>query len=374
MFQESGTPAIGPAQATTAGKRTMRGHLPKLIAGAGVVTLLLIGAGAGIYLALSHQRPMPSIAPEPQLSASSPTDISAALRTQLTILRPIIASSSSYAPPARMLAPWESTPADPSPRSVAATLTAPTLTNPPDGAQLTSLSTTLSWTNPPGTTQYHVQVIPWNNDGPGIDLIVGDPALVAKASYIIPAPVFGQGPYIMLPGATYTWKVQVSDVTTSIGPTDPSWSEWSVPRTFTTPKPDPLTIELLFPADDATVSTPIPTLRWTDTNVQIFYYEVQLSSDPFFGNGPQGAVAPVYWNLVHGGITNPLDSWTVPAAAALQPDTYYYWRVRQRVQATPQGREEAGMPWSYLAYFKYNKALISQIFNYTEHPSRQPLH
>ncbi|MCX6021345.1 MAG: hypothetical protein NTZ05_06385, partial [Chloroflexi bacterium] len=138
-------------------------------------------------------------------------------------------------------------------------LPSPLQTDPPDGAQLASLSATLSWRNPPGATQYHLQVTPWNNDGPGLDLIVGDPALVAHASYTIPAPLFGEGPYIMLPGATYTWHVQVSDARRSLGPNQPDWSYWSAIRTFTTPRPNASTIQIVTPSDGATITTATPT-------------------------------------------------------------------------------------------------------------------
>ncbi len=326
---------------------------PVLLLSAIVVGTVLVGGG--VYLTLSHRKPVSSVVipspqpPRPRVYAPTlaPTARTGTPSTQLMILQPIVASSSRYAPPARMLAVWETTPAiPPSPRTVAANLPSPIQTGPPDGTQLASLSAVLSWRNPGGTTQYHLQVIPWNNDGPGIDLIMGDPAQVAKASYTIPPPQFGQGPYIMLPGAIYSWKVRVSDARTSISPDDPSWSFWSATRTFTTPKPDASTIQLVSPSTWAMVTSTTPTLRWSDTNTQVFYYEIQLSSDPNFRTDRSEAVAPVYWNLVHGGMTTPLNSWTVPASAALQSGTTYYWRVRPRVQATVLGEQEVGVSWS----------------------------
>jgi len=232
-----------------------------------------------------------------------------------------------------------------------ATSSPPALLDPPDGEQLGNLFTTLRWENPSGTTQYHLQVSPWNNDGPGIDLIIGNGAEVAKASYTVQAPQFGSGNYVMLPGATYTWRVRASDMTTSIGTNDPAWGPWSATRTFITLKPDAATIHLISPVDGSEIDSKTPALLWSDSDAQNFYYEVQLSTDPFFGMGPDGAIASVYWNLVHGGATVPPNSWSVPSNAPLNTETYY-WRVRQRLQGTPKGDEEPGVPWGVIHDFR----------------------
>src|SRR5262249_40874322 len=89
---------------------------------------------------------------------------------------------------------------------------APTLTAPADNAALTGLGTSLTWQNPTGTVQFQVQVLPANNDGPAINLIIGDPAQVAAAKFDVLPPVFGQGPYIMLPGMSYTWRVRTTNL------------------------------------------------------------------------------------------------------------------------------------------------------------------
>ncbi len=217
--------------------------------------------------------------------------------------------------------------------------TAPTPSLPLNNAQLPGLSTNLSWNNPSGTTQVHVQVTPLNGDGPGIDLIYGS----AISSYNVPAPSFGVGPYVMLPGATYTWRVRTTRATTSIGSDDSSWGPFSDPRTFTTAAPNAGTIQELAPINGDATSDTTPTLQWKDANAAMFYYEIQLSSDPNFGEA--GAVAPVYWNLIHGGASTPPNSWTVPDSAALAAGTYY-WRARQRVQATPLGSAETGIAWT----------------------------
>lgn len=210
---------------------------------------------------------------------------------------------------------------------------------PSDGALLPGLSTQISWNNPAGVTQVQVQVTPLNGDGPQINLIIGS----AITSYDVPAPLFGTGPYVMLPGAGYTWRVRTTNATTSVGENDASWGPWSTPRTFTTAAPNSGTIQLLAPINGAASADTTPTVQWKDSNSAMFYYEVQVSSDPNFGES--GVVAPVYWNLIHGGQTTPANSWTVPDAFALKAGTYY-WRVRQRLQATPKGAGETGIAWS----------------------------
>ena len=219
------------------------------------------------------------------------------------------------------------------------TVNIPTPSLPLDGSQLPGLSTQLSWNNPPGVTQVQVQVTPLNGDGPAINLILGS----AVTTYEVPAPVFGTGPYVILPGASYTWRVRTTTSTTAVAETDPSWGPWSTPRTFTTALPNSGTIQLLGPINGESITDTTPTLQWKDANSAMFYYEVQLSADPNFG--ASGVVAAVYWNLLHAGQSTPPSSWTVPDAFKVTPGTYY-WRVRQRLQATPKGSAETGIAWS----------------------------
>ena len=124
---------------------------------------------------------------------------------------------------------------------------------------------------------------------------------------------------------------------------DSSWGPYSDPRTFTTAAPNAGTIQELAPINGDATSDTTPTLQWKDANAAMFYYEIQLSSDPNFGEA--GAVAPVYWNLIHAGASTPPSSWTVPDSAALAAGSYY-WRARQRVQATPLGSAETGIAWT----------------------------
>ncbi|MBI4497852.1 MAG: hypothetical protein HY689_08140 [Chloroflexi bacterium] len=218
------------------------------------------------------------------------------------------------------------------------------LTGPPDGIVF-GLGTTLSWTNPPNTAQYQIQVLPFNLDGPAIDLIIGRADLVQAAQFPVPAPVFGQGPYIMLPGMTYTWRVRTSPVTTPLGKDDAGWSAY-VSGSFRTAPPTSATIAPVSPAPTTSVASRTPTLQWANTNAAVFYYEVQLSADPEFKTDPALATASVYWNLVHGGEASPPNSWSVPGDFALEGGQTYSWRVRPRVQGdgTPVDWSES---WSF---------------------------
>jgi hypothetical protein len=191
------------------------------------------------------------------------------------------------------------------------------------GALLTTMGSLFAWTNPPGAFQNEIQVTPVNNDGPAIDLIVN-----AVQSYQIPAPQLGVGPYLLLPGMGYTWRVRATPSTTPVTEHDPSWGAWSEPLHFRTPPAGSSGITAVAPASGATVPPGAIALRWADTTPGVFYYEVQVSTDPQFRTGA-GAVAAVWWNLVHGGQASPHNSWATPP---LLPGTTYHWRVRPRIQ------------------------------------------
>ncbi len=102
-------------------------------------------------------------------------------------------------------------------------------------------STTLRWTTPPQATQVHLQVVPANNDGPGINMILN-----STESFTIPAPPTW---YVLLPGMTYSWRVRFSDSPTFAPEADPSWNAWSGPTTFRTAAPSSGGIRAVSPVD-----------------------------------------------------------------------------------------------------------------------------
>ena len=198
--------------------------------------------------------------------------------------------------------------------------TPPKTLDPADASVLSAMTTQLDWLNPAGTTQVHLQIIPANNDGPGVNLILEN-----STSFNVPAPPTWYG---LLPGMTYTWRVQATAKQTFAPENDPTWGPWSSGSTFRTPTRRATRVLIVSPEDGGTIlATSSQLLRWQNTDSDVFYYEIQVSTDPNFGE--QGAVAAVWANLIHGGVSNPTNSWqTLPLAEK----TTYYWRVRPRIQ------------------------------------------
>ncbi|MCX6020551.1 MAG: S8 family peptidase [Chloroflexi bacterium] len=209
------------------------------------------------------------------------------------------------------------------------------LDTPAEGAVLADLAPELRWRLPVGATQYQVQIIPANQDGPGLNLIRN-----AESALDVPAPVTGQGNYIMLPGMGYTWRVRSTALAQPMGENTPGWGPWQS-RSFRTPGPTSATITPVSPAPGALVADPRPSLTWANSNPAIYYYEVQLSKDRTFETHPMRGTAAIYWNLIHGGETTPLNTFTLPQGFALQPASAYFWRVRPRVQG-----DGAPVEWS----------------------------
>ena len=199
----------------------------------------------------------------------------------------------------------------------------PALTGPEDGALTEGFAAHLTWVKPDDAVLQQVQVIPAHNDGPGVNVVLG---AETTELYLPMAPEW----YGLLPGMSYVWRVRSSS-TMADPASNAGWSEWAV-RRFRTPSVDATSITQVSPIAGATVDTLTPTLVWTERAQGVFYYEVQLSRDPLFNTNPATAVAPVYWNLVHGGQTTPPNSYTVPANAPLAAGQVHHWRVRPRIQ------------------------------------------
>ena len=217
---------------------------------------------------------------------------------------------------------------------LAVTKPGPTLTQPPMN-DASSTGPLLQWTLPPRTTWFQVQVIPFNEDGPGINLVIGDRAQVRAAQYQVLGPNFGSADpsYVLLPDMTYLWRVRTTTVTTN--PIEDDWSAWAV-SSFKTPQASSSTITPVSPQSYGEVSTLTPTLTWANSNTAVFYYEVQVSRDYEFGSN-----AFLYSDYVYGGAGTPANSYVIPEAFPLEADTIYYWRVRPRIQG-----DGAPLPWS----------------------------
>ncbi|GEM_PF-5671272 len=213
----------------------------------------------------------------------------------------------------------------------------PTLLNPANGITLGGLAAALKFDPSEMTKQYQIQIVPFNDDGPGVNLIIGDSQQVKAAEFNVAAPQMGEGPYVMLPDLSYTWKVRRTSADKPVGENDPVWSDWSEERKFHTAAASsdgitPVRVGevRVQQGSDIRVNQINPAIQWADANPNIFYYEVQLSKDPKFG--AEGPLASVYHNLVHGGIREPYRSWSVPSNYPLEAGNEYFWRVRPRIQ------------------------------------------
>ena len=249
------------------------------------------------------------------------------LAAPLAVLLAVIIAltGSTPAPASARYAP----PSVPPPNTLAALTSPPTLQSPANGATLGSLAINLAWTLPAGATQEQVQVIPANNDGPGVNLIQN-----ASGQLAVPPPPTW---YVVLPGMGYPWRVRATDTAEFAGESDPAWGPWSEVRSFRTPNTSSDGMLPVSPADKAPLFAAGPvTVQWSHPSPSIFYFEIQVSGDQRFDTNPATATSFVWWNLIHGGVTTPPNAWTTPP---VEPNLPYYWRVRPRVQGdgTPVG-------------------------------------
>ena len=198
---------------------------------------------------------------------------------------------------------------------------------PPAGTLLSDLGTTVQWNLAIGTTQYQIQVIPANNDGPAINLIRD-----VDRTYTVTPPLFGAGPYVMLPGMTYSWRIRTTTAVTSIDENSTQWGAWSAAFSFRTRSASSSTLSAVAPASGVTVASLLPVLQWANSDPGVFYYEVQLSKDQTFDASPATGTAMVYWVLLHGAISTPPNAYAVPPTFPLESRTQYFWRVRPRIQ------------------------------------------
>lgn len=191
---------------------------------------------------------------------------------------------------------------------------------------LPDMYTTLRWTNPPGTTQIQLQVMPFEGDGPGVDVIVG-----AVETFTLPPPPSWYG---LLPDMGYTWRVRSSAASNAAAPSDPSWGAWAG-AAFRTPKIGN-DARPLNPADGGTAPSTFD-LQWA-ADSRVFYFEFQASTDPSFNTDPSTATAAVSWLLIHGGasaLRNSVHAINLPTGST------QYWRIRPRIQG-----DGNVLPWS----------------------------
>ena len=195
-------------------------------------------------------------------------------------------------------------------------------------------------------TQFQWKLTPFNNDGPGINTYRGD-----KENFIADKPVYEgfegpkmsadgpKGHTLILPEMNYMGSWRNSKEPKALDPNkDAGWCPWrsnyldtkNIGITSASISPSKLGGIVYSEGAPMRVNTRTPLIQWSDTDQRIFYYEVQLSKDPKFGQ--ERAVAPVFHNLVHGGLKPPYRSWQVPKDFPLEAGQTYHLRLRPRVQ------------------------------------------
>ena len=181
-------------------------------------------------------------------------------------------------------------------------------------------------------------------DGPAVGLVIGSPAVIdqfRRGEYKIEAPDITTGKsFILLKDQLVTASVWGSDAQGMPTWESTEWTEHNAWPELKVPSNEakvvfrtPPSTRVIGNATDGRTADRTPTIKWSSTDRTAFYYEVQLSGDTRFDPNPDTATSFVYWNLIHGGVTEPKNSWTVPDNASLAPGKYYY-RVRERVQGS----------------------------------------
>ncbi len=208
------------------------------------------------------------------------------------------------------------------------------LLSPTNGTLASTITPTLSWLPPAGATHFEMIITPAGNVAGSIRFVQN-----VTTQYAVPGPPAWYG---MLPDTLYYWRVRVNNATGAVPEEHPSWGPWSDVWAFRTPIPSSAVLGPSSPTHEASVGTTTPTLVWGNPNEQVFYYEIQLSRDPNFTTDRRTSWTAVYWETVHGGLSNPKNSYQVSSKYPLERGATYYWRVRP---AVPNASREVS--WSY---------------------------
>lgn len=234
------------------------------------------------------------------------------------------------------------------------------------GVALEKMRIPINMAIPVGVSQLKLELSPYNNDGPGIQMIYGDPFVIhtfGEIGHQIVDPEIGVGNYVLLPDMSYKVRVWVSDAETPLTWLSPEWETFkpwphrvdkrpAAELDVHTPKRSSTGMVSVYPKMNEVIGIKRPKLQWSNSDKDVYYYEIQASKDCTFNTDPQTAVASVWHNLVHGGVSNPLNSWQTPD---LESDTEYCWRVRPRIQGD-------GIPvaWGQTSKFKTASQLVQR--------------
>ena len=167
----------------------------------------------------------------------------------------------------------------------------PALLSPSDGATTQPIALNLRWSRVTGASAYHVQV---SSDAPFSALVVNDSTL-ADTTKVVSG---------LANNTTYYWRVQATNAGGK--------SAYATPYSFSTVVAIPGTPALLLPLNGAASEPVSLILQWTRV-IGAVGYQVQLSSDGFFGSF-----------LVNDSTL--ID--TLRLVSGLENNTTYYWRAR----------------------------------------------
>lgn len=191
---------------------------------------------------------------------------------------------------------------------------------PKNGAIASTLTPTLSWQAPPGSTHFQMIITPAGNEAASVRFVQ-----TIGSTYSIPGPPAWYG---VLPDTLYYWRVRVNNAPGPVPDDHSSWGPWSEVWSFQTPAASGALLEPIAPVANGTVTSVTPTLTWLSADGRLFYFEIQISQDSAFTTDPAKAWTSVYWETVHGGLSAPPNSYTVSKWYPLERGKTYYWRMR----------------------------------------------
>ena len=216
--------------------------------------------------------------------------------------------------------------------------------------QLNSMELSIAANIPGGTKWLKVNLT--QEDGPAYTMIFGDSRIIEAINdgKFKLSPEVGVKDQIQLPGQLATLEVSVSNEDQQPDWNSPAWTTYRarpglvVPakvaiQKYRLPNKGSETITAISPQSWETIPTTQPSFRWSNSDPSVYYYEFRLSKDKGFNIDPETAIAPVYHLLVHGGVTNPRNSYTLPPEVVLEDNTEYFYQLRPRAQGSANPAE-----------------------------------
>ena len=70
-------------------------------------------------------------------------------------------------------------------------------------------------------------MIPFNSDGPGLNLIITGAEQVSAARFALQTRRAGESNGILAPGVRYVWRVRATPQSAAMREDGPGWSDWA---------------------------------------------------------------------------------------------------------------------------------------------------